>query len=123
MDETTGSVLGRLLVLVKSREVDGTILSEGMKDMASSTTTHALTSEEFARRGDAIYDRDIKPLVEPQHKGKFIAIDIYTGNYEMDSEAVMAVLRLHERLPDAQSWLVRVGQPYAHRMGGAQITR
>ena len=32
--------------------------------------------EEFARRGDEIYDRDIRAQVEPKHNEKIVAIDI-----------------------------------------------
>jgi hypothetical protein len=34
------------------------------------------SKEEFARRGDEIYERDIRPVVEAENKGKFVAIDI-----------------------------------------------
>lgn len=74
--------------------------------------------EEFARRGDAIYDRDIRTLVEGGHKGEYVAIDIETGAWEMDVDPLTACDRLINRLPDCQAWLVRVGYPYLHRLGG-----
>ena len=76
------------------------------------------TKEEFAQRGDEIYNRDIRPLVEADNKGKFVAIDIETGAWEMDSDALTACERLIARVPDCQSWLVRIGYPYVHRLGG-----
>ena len=44
------------------------------------------SKEEFARRGDEIYDRDIRPHIEPGDEGKYVVIDIETGEYEVDRE-------------------------------------
>ena len=74
--------------------------------------------EEFTRRGNEIYDRAIRPQVEANHSGKFVALDIETGAWEMDANALAACDRLIARLPDCQTWLVRVGSPYLYRMGG-----
>ena len=37
------------------------------------------SKEEFARRGDEIYNRDIRPQAEANDKGKFVAIDYRDG--------------------------------------------
>lgn len=37
------------------------------------------SKEEFAQRGQAIYERDIGPRLGPGDAGKFVAIDIETG--------------------------------------------
>ena len=44
------------------------------------------SKEEFARRGDEIYDREIMPHVGPDDEGKFVVIDIETGAYEIDRD-------------------------------------
>jgi hypothetical protein len=75
------------------------------------------SKEEFARRGNEIYGRDIRPVVEENHPGEFVAIDIETGAYEVDPDDYTATERLLTRCPDAQIWLVRVGQPTAYRIG------
>jgi len=46
--------------------------------------------EEFARRGNEIYERDIRPQVEADNKGKYVAIDIETGAWEMDASEITA---------------------------------
>ena len=74
--------------------------------------------EEFARRGDAIYDRDLQPAIERDHFGKFVAIDIETGAYEVDANELAASRRLRSRIPDAQTWMRRVGSPSVHHFGG-----
>jgi hypothetical protein len=64
---------------------------------------------EFARRGDAIYEHELRPIVETGNEGKFVAIDIETGAYEVDSDELAASDRLLARVPNAQIWLRRIG--------------
>ncbi|HXH09480.1 MAG TPA: hypothetical protein VNP04_06935 [Alphaproteobacteria bacterium] len=75
------------------------------------------SKEEFARRGQAIYERDIRPHLQADDEGKFVAIDIETGAYEMDRDDYTATERLLARRRHAQIWLVRVGQRAAYRIG------
>jgi len=76
--------------------------------------------EEFARRGNEIYERDIRAQVESDHKGKYIAIDIETGLWEMDTDEIVAGDRLIARIPDAQTWMTRVGYGYIRRFGAGR---
>jgi len=73
------------------------------------------SKEEFARRGEDIYERSIRPLTEPGDRGKYVVIDIETGAFEIDVNELSASDRLRARVPDAQPWLRRVGSPYARR--------
>ena len=75
--------------------------------------------DEFARRGQEIFDRDIRPTLGPADDGKFVAIDIESGEYEADRDDFTATERLITRKPDAQIWLVRAGRPAAYRIGGS----
>ena len=78
------------------------------------------SKEEFARRGDAIYDNDVRPQLKPTDEGKFAAIDIDSGTFEIDSDELKAGKRLRARIPEAQIWIVRVGHRSVHRIGGLQ---
>jgi hypothetical protein len=75
------------------------------------------SKEEFAQRGDEIYNRDIRSQVEAGNKGKYVAIDIETGAWEMDADPLSASDRLIARIPDSQIWMVRIGHPYLHHIG------
>jgi len=79
--------------------------------------TPRYSKEEFARRGDEIYERKIRPQVTPNDEGKFVLIDIETGDYEIDEDEVTAHDRLVSRRPDAQVWVTQVGSRYARRFG------
>jgi hypothetical protein len=75
------------------------------------------SKEEFARRGDEIYERDICPHLKAEDEGKFVVVDIETGAYEIDADELAASDRLSARHPNAQMWLMRVGSRYVRRFG------
>ena len=79
------------------------------------------SKEEFARRGDAIYQKDILPHLGAKDVGKFLAIDIETGEYEIAADEMKAGDKLLARLPEAQIWMVRIGYATTHRVGGRQV--
>jgi hypothetical protein len=79
---------------------------------------------EFARRGTEIYDLNVRPQVDTdQNKGKFVLIDIETGDWEMDADEREAAKRLDARVPDAQVWFLRVGIGYVRRFGAGHSRR
>lgn len=75
------------------------------------------TMEEFAQRGQSLYERDVRPLVETGNAGKIVAIDIETGKYELGENTLTAADRLYAIVPDAQVWCVRIGHRAVHRLG------
>ncbi|MCY7277342.1 MAG: hypothetical protein LH702_27325 [Phormidesmis sp. CAN_BIN44] len=76
------------------------------------------SKEEFARRGDEIYESQVRSQVEEGNHGKIVAIDLETGAFEIDSSEIAACDRLEARYPDAQIWIVRVGSRHVRRFGG-----
>jgi hypothetical protein len=82
------------------------------------STKRRYSKEEFARRGDALYEKEIGPHLKAGDKGKFLAIDIETGAYEIGRSELRVGDRLRARVPEAQIWMVRVGFPYVHSFGG-----
>ncbi len=78
------------------------------------------SKEDFARRGDEIYERQVGPEVEAGNEGKFIAIDIETGAYEIDADELVASDRLLARHPEAQVWLRKIGSRYVRHFGPRQ---
>jgi hypothetical protein len=76
------------------------------------------SSEEIAARGEAIYDRDIRSKVEGTHDGKFLVLDIETGEYEIDDKDITASLRALAKRPEAVLYGLRIGRRTAYRLGG-----
>jgi len=77
-----------------------------------------MSREEFVRRGKDYYDRFLRDKLEPEHKGKFLALDIETGDYEMDADEMAAIDRARARMADKIFYILRVGYRTADRIGG-----
>lgn len=76
------------------------------------------TGDEIVQRGQALYEERIRPKVEAGNKGKYLVINIETGEYEMDADDLTASKRAKERFPDAALFAMRIGFPAAYRLGG-----
>lgn len=81
------------------------------------------SKDEFTRRGNELYDKQVRPQVEAGNHGKIVAIDIETGEFELADSPLAACDRLYARLPDAQPWCVRIGYRGVHRFGRGAIQR
>ena len=67
-------------------------------------------------RAHAIYDADIKQLVEPEHNGKYLVLNMETGDYDIDDNLAMASVRMRERfqIPKGEKppfFAFRIGHP------------
>lgn len=86
-----------------------------------STIQRRYSKEEFAKRGDAIYEKDILPKLRAKDVGKFLAVDIETGEYALASDEMKAGDQLLRRRPEVQIWMVRVGYTSTRSFGGRQL--
>lgn len=75
------------------------------------------SKKEFAQRGNEIYERVVQPQLTEEDGGKFVAVDIETGTFEVDVDEIAASRRLLARNPDAQIWFRLVGSPHTRRFG------
>ena len=73
--------------------------------------------KEIARRGHAIFDEKIGPMLTSKDKGKYVAIDIVSSDYEMARTRLLAFQRLHARIPDCEAFMIRVGHRAAVKFG------
>jgi hypothetical protein len=76
------------------------------------------SKEEFAQRGDEIYESQVRSQVEEGNHGKIVVIDIETGAFEVDASEIAACDRLEAHYPDAQTWIVRIGSRHVRRFDG-----
>ena len=83
--------------------------------------TPKYSKEEFSRRGQKIFDSRISKKLQGEDPAKIVAIDIDSGDFEVDDDMIPAVERLRQRRPEAQVWMRRVGSRSVMRFGGAQI--
>ena len=85
------------------------------------TTPARRPVEETGRLGDEIYERDIRHLVEADHHGEFVAIDVESGDYAIADSVLAAADRLRAQRPYADGWLVRIGHPTPRTFGGRSL--
>lgn len=81
------------------------------------------SKEEFARRGNEMYESQVRSQVEEGNHGKIVAIDIETGAFEVADAPMVAVDRLYEREPDAQPWVIRIGHRAVFRFGSRSLRK
>ena len=51
-----------------------------------------------------------------QHCGKWVAVDLVTGEYELDDDPAEAERKLEVRMPRATAWMFEVPDDYVHKM-------
>ena len=74
-------------------------------------------ADEIAARGREIYERLLRHKLEPQQIGKFIVIDIESGEYEMDEDDLVATLRASRKNPGGVRYGMRIGYPTSGTIG------
>jgi hypothetical protein len=84
-------------------------------DMAA-TTQVAKTREEVAELGNHILRNQIEPRLAAEDMGKFVAIAVESGDYEIDKSDQKVMARILARYPLGRIWLARAGHPTAYKM-------
>ena len=72
------------------------------------------STEEIAVRGRDIYEKRLRQQLEPDNAGKFLVIDVETGDYEIDEDGDAASQRARNKKPEG----VRYGMRIGHRAWG-----
>jgi hypothetical protein len=75
------------------------------------------SSDEIAEQGQALYEREIQGSLAAGDVGKFLVLDIETGDYELDTDDLAAVQRARAKRPDGAFYVLRVGHSAAYRLG------
>lgn len=78
-------------------------------------TDSRLSSHQIAERGEALFKRNIRPLLHVRHRGKFLVLDVESGEYEIDRDELAALGRMRAKRPFAQLYLLRIGHATAYR--------
>src|SRR6476661_2033450 len=82
------------------------------------TTTDDARLAEDERRAEEVYDRTIRPALRPEDEGKYVAVAVDSGDFEIDADDCAATERLLARRPGARLWLMRTGPSAAYRLRG-----
>ena len=76
------------------------------------------SKEDVIRRGKEIYAHALQARLEPGQNGRFVAIDVASGDSEVADEVLQAVDRLRARHPSVLPYVHRIGYPAAYKLGG-----
>ena len=77
------------------------------------------SSDEIVTKGKEIYEKRLKDKLEAHNVGKFLVIDIESGEYEMDADDMAAALRAYAKSPDAPRYEMRIGYATSGTIGNA----
>jgi hypothetical protein len=86
------------------------------------TTDDAQLAED-ERRAEEVYDRVIRPALRPEDEGKYVAVAVDSGEFEIDADDYAATGRLLARRPGARLWLMRTGPSAAYRLRSLMVAR
>ena len=75
------------------------------------------STDEIVARGKEIYEKQLREHLEPQNIGKFLVIDIETGEYEMDEDDLAASRRAARKKPGGARFGMRIGSPTSGTIG------
>ena len=68
-----------------------------------------LTDVETGALGKLIYRQKIRPLLTEEDIGRFVFVDVYSGEYEIAENMLDATRKLKNRVPDPRGYMIRVG--------------
>jgi len=75
------------------------------------------STKEVVARGRALYESKIRSFVERDHFGKYLVLDIDTGEYEIDVDHLAASNRAAAKHPDGVLFAMRIGHPAGGKIG------
>jgi hypothetical protein len=72
------------------------------------TPTDELRAE-VADKGRAVYDGQLKQLLEPDHNGEYVAIHVDSGDYALAPSWVTALQKIRERHEPGRLFGMKIG--------------
>ena len=71
--------------------------------------------------GERVYKEKLRSILEPEHIGKFVAIEPGSGQYFLGATSREAMTAARAALPDYVFYLARVGYKAAHWIGSGRL--
>ena len=76
------------------------------------------SADEVVQRGQALYDRQIRTKVEEGNQGRYVLVDVETGEYKVGGNYYDLSRQFLSDKPDAVICVLRIGYPAVGRIGG-----
>ncbi len=74
-------------------------------------------SNQVATRGRDYYENRLRTLLEREHRGRFVALDPDTGDFEIADDELAAIRGLRLRHAGIVPFVSRIGSPTTYRIG------
>lgn len=82
-------------------------------------TQTKLLPEEISAKAKELYERELRAQLEtPENRGKILAIDVESKDYELDADHTTAYQGLRARHPEGVFFFLRIGYPSLAKAGG-----
>ncbi len=81
-------------------------------------TTPPLSPQEVTALGEEWYERYFKPQMEAENIGKFLVVNVDTGDYKIGQDYIQPTEQLLAERPNAVLYALRVGYRSLGRIGG-----
>ena len=78
---------------------------------------------ELTTLGMKFYEEKLKPILEPEHNGEFVAIEPYLEKYVVDKTSSKVALKALAEMPESKFYFARIGYKYAHKIGGSWLKK
>lgn len=78
---------------------------------------------ELSKLGTKFYEEKLKPILEPEHNGEYIAIEPYSEKYFLDKNSTQVALKAIAEMPDKKFYFARVGYQFAYKIGGSWLKK
>jgi hypothetical protein len=80
--------------------------------------TTAYTPKQASARAKELYESGIRRIVEPEHTGEYLVMNLDTGEYAIGIDTVAVSEQAAARFPGATRFGIRVGQWVVGLAGG-----
>lgn len=77
----------------------------------------AASKRSIGDQAEELYNARIKYELSDEQLGEFIAIEVNTGEFEVGGDALSAMTALHERIANAEVFLMKHGSMHAYTLG------
>lgn len=76
----------------------------------------SIDASELAKKGEEIYQKELKNKLEKDNYGKFVAIEVESKDYFLGETSIEASSKARKKHPDKIFYLVKIGFPAVFTM-------
>lgn len=82
-----------------------------------------LDPEVVAQRGRLLYEEKLRALLEPKERGRYLVLNVETGDFEIGDDALTPSETMRLRFPGTLLYALRIGHPAMLQRGGSALRR